>query len=174
VEQPKFAVPRGAYLSLADLREANLREANLREADLHEANIGDANVSSVRWDRAQMRHRYGGIRGIDSCYGNALFKRDAADQDYLDTLEASWSGSGWRSFLFRVWGRIDYGRSLLKVFGVALTLIVFFGTVYCVWPELLGSTMTGKDKEYDFFTPFYFSVRTLRRIRPSVSRERDA
>jgi hypothetical protein len=27
------------------------------------------------------------IRGIDSAHGNALFKRDAQDQDYIDTLQ---------------------------------------------------------------------------------------
>jgi len=105
-----------------------------------------------------MRHRYGGIRGIDSCYGNALFKRSAADQDFLDTLEASWSKSQWRTLLFEAWDFIDYGRSLLSVFVVALFLIYIFGAIYACWPdELFGVTMIGRD----VFTPFYFSIVTF-------------
>jgi hypothetical protein len=85
-----------------------------------------------------MRHRYGGIRGIDSCYGNALFKRSAADQDFLDTLEDSWHGSWWRTLLFWAWGKIDYGRSLSKIFMLAVGLVLVFGIIYSIWPQLLG------------------------------------
>jgi hypothetical protein len=35
-----------------------------------------------------MRGYYLGIRGLDPCFGNAMFQRAAADQDFLDTLEA--------------------------------------------------------------------------------------
>jgi hypothetical protein len=58
------------------------------------ANLTNAFVGRVRWDRAKMRGRYHGIRGIDSCYGNALFKRAAADQDFLDTLGDCWTTVG--------------------------------------------------------------------------------
>ena len=50
-----------------------------------------------------MRGRYLGVRGLNSCFGNALFKRAAADQDFLDTLEAHWKND-WRLLLFRAWG----------------------------------------------------------------------
>jgi hypothetical protein len=100
-----------------------------------------------------MRGRYLGIRGIESCFGNALFKRAAADQDFLDTLEAEWRGT-WRIVLFKLWGLLDYGRSLWRVsafgFGVALA----YGTVFAIWPELLDYTSSAKT----WFTPFYTSI----------------
>ena len=34
-----------------------------------------------------MKGHFYGIRGLPSCYGNALFVRDSTDQDYLDTVE---------------------------------------------------------------------------------------
>jgi hypothetical protein len=147
-----------ANLSDANLSGANLSYADLRGADLNGANLSEARVSLVRWDRSRMRGKYGGIRGIDSCYGNALFKRWAADQDFLDTLEESWSESRWRRFLFSCWEFIDYGRSLLSVLIAALFLVYVFGSIYASWPdELLGSTMNGGD----VFTPFYFSIVTF-------------
>jgi len=150
----------GANLSEASLRMANLREAllrmvNLTGANLSEANLSEAHVVLVRWDRARMRGRFGGIRGIDSCYGNALFKRSAADQDFLDTLEASWAGS-WRALLFRCWGQIDYGRSLLKISIFAFGLALIFGIIYSIWPQMLGYQTWSDDR----FTPFYFSIVT--------------
>jgi uncharacterized protein YjbI with pentapeptide repeats len=157
---------RGADLNLADLSSTDLRwadlscsklfQANLSGADLRGADFSDAAVAFVRWDRARMRNKYSGIR-IDSCYGNAVFKRWASDQDFLDNLERSWSYSPWRRALFWAWGTIDYGRSLLKVFGLAVVLIVVFGRVYSRWPQLIGPTLQGGD----FFTPFYFSIVTF-------------
>jgi Ion channel/Pentapeptide repeats (8 copies) len=149
-----------ANLSGAELMDANLSDAYLGGANLSgttfvEANLTDANVTSVRWDRARMRGRYRAIRGIDSCYGNALFKRAAADQDFLDTLEAHWKGS-WRMLLFRAWGQIDYGRSLSKVSLFALGLAFIFGVIYSICPEMLGYQTWADDR----FTPFYFSIVT--------------
>jgi uncharacterized protein YjbI with pentapeptide repeats len=144
----------GANLSMANLSGADLSGANLSGVDLR-----DAKVHSVKLDHAQMRHRYGGIRGIDTCYGNALFKRYAADQDFLDTLEASWRCNPWKRFLFWVWGRIDYGRSLSRIFMLAVGLVVFFGVIYSSWPQLLGYP-TWDSKVLDRFTPFYFSIVT--------------
>jgi hypothetical protein len=45
-----------------------------------------------------MRGCFAGIRGPDSYYGNRVFVRDAADQDYLDTLERQWN-SRWGTAL---------------------------------------------------------------------------
>jgi uncharacterized protein YjbI with pentapeptide repeats len=162
----------GADLSGADLRKANLTGAdlsgdeqkwgaNLTSADLCGANLSNANVGRVKFDRSNinMRGKYWGVKGIDSCYGNAIFKRWAADQDFLDSLELSWQDNELKKFLFWAWGLIDYGRSLLRVFGVALILILVFGAIYYRWPDLLGSTMTSGC--YDFFTPFYFSIVTF-------------
>ena len=148
-----------AELSEADLRAADLSEANLAEADLQGACLCAANFSqtivpSVKWDRTQMRGNYRGIRD-KSCYGNALFKRAAADQDFLDALEDHWNGT-WRIWLFRAWGLIDYGRSLGLVALYAFAFVLLFGAVYSLWPNLVGQDVWTNDR----FTPFYFSIVT--------------
>ena len=129
----------GAQLFGADLTGANLNAAKLDFADLGWANLSDvtmlsaeingtdlscaqlhgANVAHIVWDRGRMRGKYHGVRGLDSCYGNALFRRDAADQDFLDTLEMHWHGKRLLTYLFWAWGMIDYGRSIARVFLIA-------------------------------------------------------
>src|SRR4029077_5306253 len=66
-------------------------------------NLSNAQLTGVHWQLRTMRRCYLGIRGLDSCFGNALFKRAAADQDFLDTLEAHLKGTR-RMALFRAWG----------------------------------------------------------------------
>src|SRR5205814_1278768 len=101
----------------------DLEEATLSGADLSSANLNETDVSDIKYldrnhdqrfltwvyPRAIMRGKYQGIR-VASCYGKATFKRDAQDQDFLDTLEKQWEET-WRMWLFRAWGIIDYGRS---------------------------------------------------------------
>jgi hypothetical protein len=111
---------------------------------------------AVKWDRRKMRGRYRGIRGLDSCWGNALFKRAAADQDFLDTLEEHWEGT-WRIVLFRLWGWLtDYGRSLLRVAFLGFVIAMLYGLSYARWPEMLTYHQSPKT----WFTPFYFSIVT--------------
>jgi uncharacterized protein YjbI with pentapeptide repeats len=147
---------RGANLYNANLTKADLLEADLRGTNLTEANLSEARVTSVLWDRSRMRGRYLGIRGVDSCYGNALFKRAAADQDFLDTLEANWHND-WRSHLFHIWGWLDYGRSMWRVavFGFAATSL--FAAVFYMWPALLDYRQSANT----WFTPYYYSVVTF-------------
>jgi uncharacterized protein YjbI with pentapeptide repeats len=104
----------GAVFVEASLNEANLTGAELDGAHFNGANFSGANVAKVRWNRHDMRGHYAGIRDIYSCYGNALFKRAAADQDFLDTLEDNWH-DGWRRMLFMSWRIFDYGRNLWRV-----------------------------------------------------------
>jgi uncharacterized protein YjbI with pentapeptide repeats len=151
-----------ATLSWANFANANLSNANLTNAKLIVANFSDADVSQVQWDRSQMRGKYIGIRGLGSCFGEARFKRDAADQDFLDTLEREWSVS-WRYYLFRCWGLIDYGRSLWRILALAVGVIVTFGAIFSVWPPLLGYKSWEGDSTSptDRFTPFFFSIVTF-------------
>src|ERR1700736_4632448 len=88
----------GADLTGADLSGSTVDNSDFSGADLSGAtlvgtNVADANLVNLRWDSKKTRGRYQGIRGLDSCFGNALFKRAAADQDFLDALEAQWSGT---------------------------------------------------------------------------------
>jgi uncharacterized protein YjbI with pentapeptide repeats len=155
----------GANLSLANLSSANLTGTELVNADLSGATLTDANFSlsnlsnaeltGVRWQLHAMRGCYLGIRGLDSCFGNALFKRAAADQDFLDTLEAHLKGTR-RMVLFRAWGLIDYGRSLLRVAVISFSVAAFYGAIYRIFPTMLE----WKDSAKSWFTPYYFSIVT--------------
>jgi hypothetical protein len=155
------AVLSGADLSGTDLSRANLTVADLSGAILSgailsEANLAEANVTSVEWDRARMRGRYRAIRGIDSCYGDALFKRAAADQDFLDTLEGRWRSTG-RMWLFRAWGWLDYGRSMWRVAAFGSGIVGCYGIIFSTWRDLLNY----KDSSDTWFTPLYFSIVTF-------------
>jgi hypothetical protein len=90
-----------------------------------------------------------------SCFGNALFRRAAAEQDFLDTLEAHLKGSR-RMFLFRASGIIDYGRSLVRVAALSFGLVALYGTVYRMFPGILNYQQSAKT----WFTPYYFSIVT--------------
>lgn len=80
----------GADLEGANLSDARLWNADLRGADLRDANLSDAAVSGVVYDLRKMRGKCQGIR-VATCFGHAVFKRDAEDQDYIDTLmETPW------------------------------------------------------------------------------------
>jgi uncharacterized protein YjbI with pentapeptide repeats len=179
----------GAYLSSANLLSANLSGANLRDADLSEANLSHAvlkdanlcnanlsganlssanftesNILGVKWNPRKMRGKYMGVRGIDSSYGNALFKRAATDQDYLDTLENHWKGDKWRTYLFKLWRCIDYGRSIKWVAIKACITMFLFGLTYSIFPGLLGLDYVPSDQgcsRHSWFTPFYFSIVTF-------------
>jgi uncharacterized protein YjbI with pentapeptide repeats len=142
-------------LIAADLSGADLTGANLRGADLTLANLSNAELTNVVWQLKQMRGRFLGIRGLDSCYGNALFKRAAADQDFLDTLEEHLKGTR-RMALFRIWGVIDYGRSLLRVALLSFGLAGLYGLIYRVFPQILDYKNSAKT----WFTPYYFSIVT--------------
>jgi len=144
-------------LTRADLRGAKLWGATLDGAKLAESRLDDANLTHVSWDIRRMSGRYRGIRGLDSCYGNALFKRAAADQDYLDTLKHSVRFSLWGSLLFWIWGLLDYGRSLWRVTLIAAAIGASYGAIYSHWPYLIDYTQSVSSK----FTPYYFSIVTF-------------
>ena len=109
----------------------------------------------IPYRKRVMRLRYQGIRGLDSCYGNRIFVRDAADQDYLDTVESQLRG-WWGKFWFWAWGLTDYGRSLMSVVVFASFLIFGFGWAYSHWPQMVS---TG-GRCPTWFTPYYFSIVT--------------
>jgi uncharacterized protein YjbI with pentapeptide repeats len=156
---------KGVNLFRADLSGADLSGADLSNAYVRNANLTDALVSSLKYldrkhkwfhPRSIMRGKYRGIR-VASCYGNAIFKRDAEDQDFLDTLEHQWEGT-WRIWLFRAWGIIDYGRSMFSVFLIAGFLIMFFGSIYLVFPGLISYSPSHPKT---WFSPYYFSIVTF-------------
>ncbi|HEV8015003.1 MAG TPA: pentapeptide repeat-containing protein [Stellaceae bacterium] len=153
----------GADLGWANLSDASMLSTEINGTDLSCAQLAGANVAHIVWDRRRMRGKYHGIRGLDSCYGNALFRRDAADQDYLDTLEMHWHGKRLLSWTFRAWGLIDYGRSIGRVFLLATAVIIAFGFVYYGHPEMIEFPLCHGLAAADCdpgFTAFYFSITT--------------
>lgn len=167
----------GARLNGADLRGADLAEADLTDADLSEADITGARMRAANLSGARVtRLRYGGyrrmgglyqgLRGLDQTHGNAIFVRDARDQDYIDTLDQALSdlpAGALRSFerlLFRLWASIDHGRSLLKVWLYAFSIATLYGLIYLADMILGWGIMDYSNSAQTWFTPFYYSVVT--------------
>ncbi len=167
----------GADLTGADLSNANLANADLRDTCLENANISCASLCTARVEGANvtgvvygslrdMSGCYLGIRGLDSVYGNALFVRDARDQDYIDTLEASISkmpkgfAKSVELALFKAWGLFDHGRSLLKVGVYALFLATLYGVIYSFDMWLEWGMLDYSNSAQSWFTPFYVSLVT--------------
>lgn len=177
---------RGTSLRGVDFNEANLTNADLNESDLTGANLSHADVTGANLRNANLaatnltgmkdggfrekRGRYYGIRGLDSCFGDPLFVRDAKDQDYLDTLEVaidetpSPAKRRWKRFWFTAWSLIDYGRSLGRLALGALIVALFFGAIFH-----LDSIFDWQFFDYPAsanspLTPYYFSVVTYTRL----------
>jgi hypothetical protein len=177
---------RGTKLRGADLNEADLSNANLNEADLTGSNLTRADVTGANLHNANLaatnltgmkdggfrekRGRYYGIRGLDSCFGDPLFVRDAKDQDYLDTLEVaidetpSTARRRWKRFWFSAWGLIDYGRSLGKLALGAFIVTMFFGAIFHL-DSIFGWQFFSLPKSADSpLTPYYYSIVTYTRL----------
>jgi hypothetical protein len=113
-----------------------------------------------------MRNLYFGVRGLDSSYGNALFVRDAKDQDYLDTMEVMINHlpegrlKKAERMAFRVWALIDYGRSLFKVTLYAFLIASLYASFYSIDMYLDWGLMDYSNSAQSWFTPFYYSVVT--------------
>ncbi len=160
-----------ANLNMADLTDANLSRTNITGADLRSANLAGANLTGMKdGGFRQKKGRYYGIRGLDSCFGNPLFVRDAKDQDYLDALEVAIEETPspilrrWKRFWFDAWGLIDYGRSLGKLALGAFAVMMVFGLILHL-DSVLGWRFFNIPPSADSpLTPYYFSVVTFTRL----------
>ena len=160
-----------ANLSEADLTGANLSRADITGANLRNANLAGANLSAMKdGGYKEKRGRYYGIRGLDSCFGDPLFVRDAKDQDYLDTLEVAIDETpspGWRRwkrFWFTAWSLIDYGRSLGKLALGAFCVAMFFGVIFHL-DSILGWQFFDLPASANSpISPYYYSVVTYTRL----------
>ena len=160
-------------LSNAHLRGSNLSEASLKGSkfngtDLREANLEEANVTGIQYDRKTLCK---GIR-VATCYGNALFKRFAEDQDFLEELrEQRWSGrrlkgsfskieydfGNWGEAVYQIWRLFaDCGRSFSRWGIWCLFFIALFAALYTPTPDCLKPFMPGfmLDTIHDFGASF--------------------
>ena len=161
----------GANLNEADLTATNLTRADITGANLHNANLAATNLTGMKdGGFREKRGRYYGIRGLDSCFGDPLFVRDAKDQDYLDTLEVaidetpSTARRRWKRFWFSAWSLIDYGRSLGKLALGAFIVTMFFGVIFhldSIFGWRFFSLPTSADSP---LTPYYYSIVTYTRL----------
>ena len=113
-----------------------------------------------------MRGKFFGISGLESTAGNALFVRDARDQDYLDTMERAiaelppGAGKFFKTRFFRAWGLIDYGRSLITPLIYASALVLMFGIIFGLDMVLGWGLVDFEGTSRSWITPLYFSVVT--------------
>lgn len=145
-----------ALLDRAHIHRANLRAATITSADFSRSTLSETEVTGVVYKRSEMRGKYRGIRGVQSAHGDAIFVRDAQDQDYIDTLALRWSGTWREHALLRPWRWIDYGRSILRVAIAASVIAILFGLLYATTPSLLKANGAADTP----FTPFYYSIVT--------------
>lgn len=161
----------GANLSQADLTGANLTHATISHAHLRSANFAKTNLTGlIHGDFNSKVGHYFGIRGLDSCFGNALFVRDAKDQDYLDTMRDSIDQTDptlarrWKLFWFKAWGLIDYGRSLGKLALGALGVALVFGLIFHLDEVFTWGFFDYPDTVNSLLTPYYYSIVTYTRL----------
>lgn len=156
-----------ANLTGADLSGANLAGADIRGADLCEVNIAEARLHDVHYDSfAKMSGHFFGIRGFDSCYGNALLVRDAQDQDYLATLKRSIDRTPSprlrraKQIAFSAWSIINFGRSLARPAIYALGLALAFGGLYSFDRAFDWGLIDYSRSAESPISPFYYSIVT--------------
>jgi hypothetical protein len=161
----------GANLNEADLTGANLTRADITGADLRNANLAATNLTAMKdGGFRQKRGRYYGIRGLDSCFGDPLFVRDAKDQDYLDTLEVaidetpSPAWRRWKRFWFTAWSLIDYGRSLGKLALGAFAVMMIFGAIFHLDSVFGWQYFDLPASANSPLSPYYYSVVTYTRL----------
>jgi dimethylaniline monooxygenase (N-oxide forming) len=104
-------------LSNADLRGANLSGANLKGCMLQSADFSDANITGVQFNETETCRD---IR-ITTALGNAMFKRYAQDQAYVEEYKFN------RPFRYLLWKySSNCGRSLsLWIFWCAIIAMGF-------------------------------------------------
>jgi hypothetical protein len=117
-----------------------------------------ASASDIKYSRRLLAGRCYSVGGIADFYGDAQFRRDVLDQDYIDTKARSWSRPWWnpkRFLLLWPWALIDYGRSILRVLILAVVAIALFGFIYIYLSSSGQLTYTQNVGIENSFRPFY-------------------
>lgn len=167
-----------AMFAYANLKKADLVNANLEGANLKAANLEGANVSSVIYDhkillkllkktrlnpKALWKRRFdimldttARCRGIYvTCYGSQRFKTFAQDQDFLEELMETRSGS---ILCFVWWLFSDCGRSITRWAIWSFLLIILFGLCfYLMGPGHFNTPIL----RFSFLNMFYYSAVTF-------------
>jgi uncharacterized protein YjbI with pentapeptide repeats len=143
----------GAYLDDASLVNATIW-CDLTKARLRGTNFENTDVTYIKYDRKTTKFK--GCR-VDSCYGNALFRRDAQDQDWVETFRQE---SKLHSVLYHIWNLTsDCGRSFLRPLLMSAVVIIAFGLLYTIFP--IVKTEPGNSRLFRQFAPHYSSLMTF-------------
>jgi uncharacterized protein YjbI with pentapeptide repeats len=156
------------YFTGSSLKNANVRGSSLRRTNFNETNITGANfsfarfeennVSNIVYSRKRMRGMWQGIRGTETIFGDAIFRRDVIDQDMIDTIWAKSKFSPIGILTLSLWRLTDYGRSWLSVVILAIAAMVIFGFVYG-WSEAQGWVRFSEEiGARNQFTPFFVAA----------------
>jgi len=147
-----YANLQGAELGVANLEGADLRNANLEGAKLWSVNLENANVTGARLNRKTTCR---GIRA-GTCYGSPRFKRQAADQDFLEELRSTRRGK----VIYYIWLWLaDCGRSFWPLLLWSLGIAALFGLVfYALGPSAFEITNL---PEENYLTMLYYSIVTF-------------
>ncbi|MCK4426861.1 MAG: pentapeptide repeat-containing protein [candidate division Zixibacteria bacterium] len=157
--QLKFANLTDANLRDAHLQSVSLYRAKVHGADFRGADLRDAHVFEINYNKRTMLGCYLGVQGLDSCYGDAFFRRDAIDQDYIDTVRFHANNLP-KKLLFLTWKLFDYGRSWSRVIFLALAAAVTFGVLYWLDWKFGWGLLDYSRSANTSLTPIYYSIVT--------------
>ena len=150
--------PQDPHLG-ANLTDANLTRANISGANLTGTNFTRTRLYGARYSADKLKNRVAGCAS-EQIRGNPFLKRDIADQEYIDAIEAEFSKTSWGRCKFYLWGAIDFGRSLSKVALGSLCLALYFGSFYSIARTMDLGILDYSARASSFLTPFYYSVVT--------------
>ena len=152
---------RGADISYSNISSGMLSQSNLTGTKLIRADVSNVGVHKVKYKRERMRGTCLGIIGASTVNGDAVFRRDLIDQDYIDNKAEKWTRPVWnpaRFLLLWPWSAIDFGRSINRVLFFAFIIVVAFGSAYPVL-EAGGHIAYLNDAGVDnWLRPFYIAA----------------
>ena len=154
-----------AELQLARFCQTQLRGASFHSADVTQADFTAADLSRTTFEQARIEqalfrsiHRYQGTSfygcdlAVADCTGSSLFRRHAADENYIRELKE-------RSPISRLgvlvwWASSDCGRSFTRWGAWTALIALLYAFLYTFVGVNYGANET-------VLSPIYFSVVTL-------------
>lgn len=159
----------GANLHGTNLMGAELINADLRKANLMHADFSKAVITCIKYNKEikiknlvlWAHNSIESFRGIsvDSCKGDAVFKRYAQDQDFLETFKETQPGWFYKP-LYYLW-------EILSDCGQSIALWILWSVVIAVGFAVIFASLGIKSFNpmlldfYDFNTLIYYSVVTF-------------
>lgn len=141
---------QGATFHSADVREADFTACALDRSTFDHAQLDDANFRNIH--RYMGTSFYGCDLSVSNCTGSSLFKRHAADENFIRELKERSTLS--RAWVFIWWLTSDCGRSLTRWGAWTAAVALAFAFAYTQVGIDFGSNKTA-------LSPLYFSIVTL-------------